>query len=91
MPRLIITVRDNVAQDTVGPIQLIRHEAQGVRYFSDIAVDPQTMVHRHVTDYDLVQLGVLQDDLTITPDQRIIITGAAWNAAQERTQQESQA
>lgn len=91
MPRLITIIRDNVAQDLAGPITIVRHEAQAIRFFSDIAVDPQTMIYRHPTDYDLIQIGVLEDDLTLTPTQRTIITGAAWKAAQDRNQQENDA
>lgn len=90
MPRLITLIRDNVAQDIAGTISVVRHEAQAVRYFSDIAVDPNTMINRHPADYDLLQVGLLEDDLTITPTQRTIITGAAWKAAQDRNQENAQ-
>lgn len=82
MPRLIIAIIDTVATDIAGPIQLVRHEAPAIRFFSDVALDPQTMIHKHVEDYELWQLGILNDDFTIEPTQRPIITGRAWKAAQ---------
>lgn len=83
MKREIIAIIDTIAQDIAGPVVLFRHDAAAVRYFSDIATDPQTMIHRHVSDYDLVSLGQLDDQtFTITPQLRVIITGYQWREAQ---------
>lgn len=83
MPRLIIAIIDMTAQDVVGPVQLIKHPAQGIRFFSDVATQPDTIVAKHVEEYHLLQLGILEDDLTIRPEHATLITGQQWLAAQQ--------
>lgn len=82
MPRKIIAIIDNVANDVVGPIQLMYHDAVAIRFFGDVASHPESAIGRHIHDYTLVELGILDDDLTIISARRTILTGSQWAAAQ---------
>lgn len=82
----IYAIIDTKADALIGGLQLHAHEAAAVRTFGDVAADPQTMLARHPDDFELVCLGKLNDDHTITAMEQhlVIITGAAWKAAQSR-------
>lgn len=80
MPRILIAIEDRVAHDIVGPIQIFPHAAPALRMFGDVAADNRTQIATHVEDHDLVQLGILNDDLTVTAQREILITGAQWKA-----------
>jgi hypothetical protein len=82
--RKIIAIIDTITEDITGPLFLFRHEAPAIRQFGDIAATPNTALHAHIEDYNLVQLGVLDDEtLEITPMRYTIITGEQWKAATE--------
>ena len=84
MRKQIIAIWDNVAEDIAGQLLLFPHEAPAIRFFTDVATMPDSQVARHVADYDLVRLGYLEEDGTITPGGReTILTGAAWAATQQ--------
>lgn len=85
--RYVIGIIDKKANDFVGPPWLYRHEAQAIRQYGDLAQDQNTLIYRHPEDYDVVQLGVIDDDsLEITPGYRVIMTGEQYLAT--RTPQE---
>lgn len=79
----IYAIRDTVAESIIGGLQLHKHDAAAVRTFGDIAADPQTQLHRHVADFELVCLGRLNGLDEIEADYTVIITGAQWAAAQK--------
>jgi len=87
MPRIIAAIVDTLANDVVGPIQAFRHPAQAIRFFSDVAGDPQTMINKHVEDYQLIQFATLEDDLTFAVARDVIITGSQWKAAQQKLEE----
>lgn len=76
---------DTRAGCILGGLHLFPHDAPAVRFFGDLAADPQTMIGRHPNDHQLVQIGVLDEftqELVGSPI-RVVITGAAWLAAQQ--------
>lgn len=82
----IYAIRDLVANSLLGGLHLFRHPAPAVRFFGDIAADQQTMIARHPQDYDLIRIGALDEDtfvVTPLPIPEVIITGAAYVAAQQ--------
>lgn len=84
----LYVVYDNKAEDTLGFIQLHKHEAVAVRTFTDIATHAESRIKQHPEDYDLIRLGYLEaDNLTITPEQTVILTGKALFAAMETNDQ----
>lgn len=82
--RGIYAIIDHATQDMVGLLQLFRHEAAAIRTFGDIAKMPNSQVGAHIQDHSLVRLGWLEEDLTITPDNKTILDGSAWAAAQDK-------
>lgn len=79
--RKLYSIRDVLAE-SFGPIVAMAADAPAVRMFGDVASDPQTNVHRHLGDHELVCLGELRDDGGIVPDFRVVITGDQWRNAQ---------
>lgn len=88
--KLIYAVRDNVASANVGGVYLFPHDTPAVRFFSDVALDPQTMVGRHPKDHSLLQLGTLDEDTCVVVglDQpRVVLSGEAWLAMHQAAAQ----
>lgn len=84
--RAIYVVIDHKAQDIVGYLNVFRAEAAAVRFFHDVATQPGSMLGKYPDDYALVRLGYLNDDLTVTPDNKTILEGSAWWAAHNAAQ-----
>jgi len=84
----IYAIRDVVADALVGGLHLHAHEAAAVRFFSDVASDPQTLVARHIADHELVFLGGIQTDTGLIDSvvPHVVITGQAWAAARVTTE-----
>lgn len=92
MHRKIIAIIDLKAEDIVGPLWLFRHDAVALRQFIDIAEQKDTQVHQHLEDYELVELGQLEEDnQTITPTNRVITTGKALKALMEQEAEKAKA
>lgn len=87
----IYAILDTKAEALIGGLQLHKHVAAAIRQFSDIALDPQTMIHRHPEDFTLIHLGDITETNVIEAhyDYIVVITGSAWAAAmkpQEKTE-----
>lgn len=89
MPRILIAIVDTLANDIVGPIQIFAHPAPAIRMFGDVASDNRTTIHQHVEDHQLVQLAVLNDDLSITEQREVLMTGAQWRAVNNAAAQKA--
>jgi hypothetical protein len=85
----IYAIRDVTAQSVVGGLHLFVAPAAAIRFFGDIASDPQTMVSRHILDHELICCGALDEETGAIsqtgPD--VVISGAAWKAAQTPTEE----
>lgn len=74
---------DNKAQDFV-PQTLIfihKHIATAVRMYTDAVADPKSQICKHVEDFDLIQLGTIDDENNIVLDQKLLVSGAAYGAS----------
>jgi len=83
---LLCVVRDRVAS-SIGPVMMFPAVPSAIRSFSDLALDPQTMVNRHTADFDLVQIGTVDQstgDVIACMPPVVLLSGASWLAAQER-------
>lgn len=84
--KLLCVILDRMAQ-AIGPVMVFPALGAAVRTFGDVANDPQTMVSRHPEDFDVLQVANI-DDATgvVTPlvPPAVLLTGAAWVAAQSR-------
>lgn len=83
MPRKIIAIVDTLANDVAGPLLVFQHSAPAIRYFSDVALHPDSQIGKHVEDYILLEIGLLNDDLTVVPTNEIVITGTQWRNVQQ--------
>ena len=78
VPKKIIAIIDNVAHDIAGQLTLHQHDTTAFRYFNDAMTHPDSYIGKHKEDFDLVQLGILDDDLTIIAQKEIMLTGKHW-------------
>lgn len=86
----IFGIRDKLANAIIGTLWLMRHEAQAIRTFTDIASDPQSSIAKHPADYELLELGHLTDNNDgivgiLSPGEtgRVVLDGATWAATQQ--------
>lgn len=75
-------IRDVVAQAFLGGPVVLPVDAVAVRFFGDVAGNPETQVSRHLDDHELWCVGSVSEEGVIAPESRVIITGASWRAAQ---------
>jgi hypothetical protein len=87
---MIIAIEDRLANDVAGAFVVFKADAPAIRFFGDV-IENNPALKSHIEDYQLVQYGVLDDDMTIISERRIIISGAAYHAAQEKFLQAQQA
>lgn len=86
--RSLFIFHDRVAENFVGFIQINRHPAPVVRDFHSLLADKQTSLGQHPNDFNVVHIGFIDDDGTITPIAPLIIaTGASWVALQQQQQE----
>lgn len=93
--KFIYAVLDLVAKELVGlqmyTLFTFRTDEQAIRYFTDITNDPSSVLHKHVADYDLICVGVVDekdpDNIALVAEEkpRVVISGAALVALQNRT------
>jgi hypothetical protein len=55
----IYGIIDKLAHDVTGTLVTFKTDAQAVRFFRDVALDKNTMVSRHIEDYEIVCYGQL--------------------------------
>lgn len=78
----IYAIRDIVAQMLTGGLYLHKHEASAIRFFGDVAADPQSLIGKHPEDFELIQLGYLSIKDEIIPSTKTVLTGTVWKATQ---------
>lgn len=83
----IYAIYDKAANQIAGQIQLhiFRHTAAAIRFFGDVASDPNGLVAKHIDDYELHHLGNITLDNRIEPtdpQDQLIITGTLWKQSQ---------
>lgn len=84
MNNRLFAVRDKVANALIGTVWIMRHEAAAIRTFTDIASDPQSSINKHPADYELIELGELNEtNNAIEPTTRVVLDGATWAATQQ--------
>jgi hypothetical protein len=85
MKKGLYAIIDKLANDIGGNFILITsHEGVAIRHWEDVARVQNGPLQLHPADHELVRLGWLNEDLTITGDRETIITGARWAAANQQ-------
>lgn len=87
----IYAIFDRVGKELVGmgmyELFVFRTDQQAVRYFSDCILDPKSILNKHPSDYELVNLGYIEQDNLSAPlinasnNYTVVITGDALIAA----------
>lgn len=83
--KLLCVVIDRLAE-AVGPVMVFPAIPAAIRSFSDLALDPGTMVHRHTGDFDLLQVGSIEDvsgQIAACSPPVVLLSGVAWLASQK--------
>lgn len=83
--RRLYVVYDLLAAAMIAAVMEFRHDAAAVRAFGDILSDPQSMLSKHPADFDLLCVGTVSETGLVVgfPEHEVVITGAAWKAAQQ--------
>lgn len=86
MQKMICLIRDRLSE-SCGPVMLFTAIPAAVRSFSDVALDPNTMVGRHPEDFDLLHVASIDEGsgevVPLSPPV-VLLTGAAWSAMQQK-------
>lgn len=77
-------IYDTLAKATIGQVQLFRHDAAAIRFFNDVAQQKQTIVGQHPTDFELIALGIIDEEQNILALREVVLTGRQWLAMQEK-------
>lgn len=80
MLKNLYVVYDKLAQTTMGQILAFPNDASAVRYFVDVASGKDTIVNKHLGDYELRRVGQIEEttgQLQIAPDHTdvVVVTG----------------
>lgn len=89
----IYAILDIIANMIVGGLYMHKHDAVAIRFFNDVASQGDSLISKHPQDFDLICLGTLEEDNTITPvgeEYRTILTGKQWLALQKKEVPEPQ-
>lgn len=86
---IVYGIRDNVAGMLIGGLYVHKHEAAAIRFFSEAAKQPDSMIGKYPADFDLVKIGYIDNNGHIysVDEQQVIhavvtLSGASWAAAQ---------
>lgn len=58
----LYAVKDNVLGKMIGGVTVAAHAAVAARGFKDAADDPQTVINKHLEDFDLYEIGTIDED-----------------------------
>lgn len=81
MDRNIYAIYDNVAKDIIGGLFMAKHHQLAIRLYSDTAANPEGIIAKHPTDFDLLMVGILDTELNLNSRYEIIMTGKQWQEA----------
>lgn len=83
MNQILAIIYDRLASEMLGVPMIFKSEVTALRQWDDICKTQNSAVRLHIQDYEFVQIGLLNTEtLELTPQRRILITGAAWSAMQ---------
>lgn len=89
MTKGIYVIRDERAETSLGGPLVFPHHAVAVRFFGDLAKDPQSAINKHLNDHTLLYIGTYDEETCViipTESVQVILTGEAWAATQAQAQ-----
>lgn len=78
----VYAILDLLAKEILGGLQLFKHPAPAIRFFSDVASQQGSIVNSHPEDFSLICLGYVNERNEIVPNHTTVIDGKTWKAAQ---------
>jgi hypothetical protein len=79
----VYAIRDKVAESIGQQVWLFKADAAAIRFFHDVLSDSKAYPANHPDDYELVSLGMLEDDGTFMGAPMVIFTGTQWKQAKQ--------
>lgn len=82
----LYTIWDNAAQAILPHIMVFSHDTAAVRMFGDECARKESLISKHIADFELLCLGNIDESGNISHEgPAVVITGKAWLAAQHRS------
>lgn len=79
----VYAIRDKVAESIGQQVWLFKADAAAIRFFHDVLSDPKSYPATHPDDYELMSLGLLEDDGNFMGAPMVIFTGTQWKQAKD--------
>jgi len=79
----VYAIRDKVADSIGQQVWLFKADAAAIRFFHDVLSDAKSYPAQHPDDYELLSLGLLEDDGTFMGAPMVIFSGTQWKQARE--------
>jgi hypothetical protein len=79
----VYAIRDKVAESIGQQVWLFKADAAAIRFFHDVLSDAKSYPANHPDDYELLSLGMLEDDGTFMGAPMVIFTGTQWKQAKD--------
>lgn len=79
----VYAIRDKVAESIGQQVWLFKADAAAIRFFHDVMSDPKSYPAQHPDDFDLMSLGLLDDDGSFMGTPQVIFSGTQWKQAKE--------
>jgi hypothetical protein len=80
---IVYAIRDKVAESIGQQVWLFKADAAAIRFFHDVLSDSKSYPANHPDDYELMSLGILEDDGTFMGAPMVIFTGTQWKQAKD--------
>ena len=79
----VYAIRDKVAESIGQQVWLFKADAAAIRFFHDVLSDAKSYPAQHPDDYELLSLGILEDDGSFMGAPMVIFSGTQWKQAKE--------
>lgn len=79
----VYAIRDKVAESIGQQVWLFKADAAAIRFFHDVLSDAKSYPAQHPDDYELLSLGMLEDDGSFMGAPMVIFSGTQWKQAKD--------
>jgi len=80
---MLYAIRDKVAESIGQQVWLFKADAAAIRFFHDVLSDGKSYPANHPDDYELVSLGMLDDEGNFMGSPTVIFSGTQWKQAKD--------
>jgi hypothetical protein len=79
----VYAIRDKVAESIGQQVWLFKADAAAIRFFHDVMSDAKSYPAQHPDDFELLSLGMLDDDGSFMGAPMVIFSGTQWKQARD--------